>query len=274
MLSILLTLTLATDGLSPLEAIERDQQQLFEKMAPSVVFITQSGSLGSGVVVGAGLVLTNAHVVGKAQQVEVVLHDGRRSKGTVVERGSDNIDLALVSIPFDDAPVAVVAMSSSLRVGSWVGAIGHGEGSVWSFNVGMVSNLYDGKSQRAVFQTQIPLNPGNSGGPIFDRRGTVVGIVVSGVSGANSINFGIDVEVAFRALPRLRTAMKSLTLFAPKGVPIFFDNQNVGSGPVVVVERPNKPTDAFAVISGTMVRVRVTPDDREVRLKLPSDAGR
>jgi serine protease Do len=274
MLSILLTLTLATDGLSPLEAIERDQQQLFEKMAPSVVFITQSGTLGSGVVVGAGLVLTNAHVVGKAQQVEVVLHDGRRSKGTVVERGSDNIDLALVSIPFDDAPVAAVAMSSSLRVGSWVGAIGHGEGSVWSFNVGMVSNLYDGKSQRAVFQTQIPLNPGNSGGPIFDRRGTVVGIVVSGVSGANSINFGIDVEVAFRALPKLRTAMKSLTLFAPKGVPIFFDNQNVGSGPVVVVERPNKPTDAFAVISGTMVRVRVMPDDREARLKLSSDAGR
>lgn len=267
---LLLSLSLGAD---PLEEIEQEQQRLFENLAPSVVFITQSGTLGSGVVVSAGLVLTNAHVVGQASQVEVVLHDGRKARGTVVERAADNIDLALVSIPFGDAPVAKVTLQSSLRVGSWVGAIGHGEGSVWSFNVGMVSNLYDGKAQRAVFQTQIPLNPGNSGGPIFDRHGAVVGIVVSGVTGANSINFGIDVAVAFRSLAKLRTALQSLTINAPKGVPVFFDGKNVGNGPVVVVPRATAPTDAFAVINGAMVRVTVMPDDREVRLKLPGRDG-
>lgn len=266
-LAFSLSCLLAAD---PLEAIEQHQQQVFEKLAPSVVFITTEGSLGSGVLVAPGLVLTNAHVVKKSASVDVVLHDGRKARGIVLERASDDVDLALVRIPLDDAPVAKVAFESSLKVGSWVGAIGHGEGSVWSFNVGMVSNLYSSKSQREVFQTQIPLNPGNSGGPIFDRKGVVVGIVTAGVTGANSLNFGIDTSVAFRHLAGLRATTSSVTLRAPAGVPIFFDNKNVGVGPVVVVPRLDLPTEAFAVIKGAMVRVAVSPNDREVRLGLPA----
>lgn len=262
-LALSMSCLLAAD---PLEAMEQHQQQLFEKLAPTVVFITTEGSLGSGVLVAPGLILTNAHVVKKSATVDVVLHDGRKARGTVMERGSEEVDLALVRIPLDDAPVAKIAFESSLRVGSWVGAIGHGEGSVWSFNVGMVSNLYSGKSQREVFQTQIPLNPGNSGGPIFDRKGVVVGIVTAGVTGANSINFGIDTSVAFRHLAGLRALSSSVTLLAPEGVPIFFDNKNVGVGPLVVVPRLDKPTEAFAVIKGAMVKVMVSPSDREVRL--------
>lgn len=262
-LALSLSCLLAVD---PLEAVEQHQQQLFQRLAPSVVFITTEGSLGSGVLVAPGLILTNAHVVKKSQSVDVVLHDGRKARGTVLERASEEVDLALVRISLDDAPVAKVAFESSLKVGSWVGAIGHGEGSVWSFNVGMVSNLYSGKSQREVFQTQIPLNPGNSGGPIFDRRGVVVGIVTAGVTGANSLNFGIDTSVAFRHLTGLRTMTSSVTLWAPAGVPIFFDNKNVGVGPVVVVPRLEKATEAFAVIKGAMVKVKVSPNDREVRL--------
>jgi len=266
-LALTMSCLLAAD---PLETVEAHQQQLFEKVAPSVVFITTAGSLGSGVLVARGLVLTNAHVVKSSSTVDVVLHDGRKARGTVMERASEDVDLALVRIPLEDAPVAQVAFESSLRVGSWVGAIGHGEGSVWSFNVGMVSNLYSGKSQREVFQTQIPLNPGNSGGPIFDRRGVVVGIVTAGVTGANSINFGIDTSVAFRHLTGLRAMSASVTLLAPEGVPIFFDNKNVGVGPLVVVPRLEKATEAFAVIKGAMVKVAVSPNDREVRLGLPA----
>lgn len=248
-----------------LEAMEHQQQQLFERLAPSVVFISHDDVLGSGVVVAKGLVLTNAHVVGKAQTVDVVLHDGRKAKGKVLERAANDVDLALVSIPFDDAPIAETTFESTLHVGAWVGAIGHGVGSLWSFNVGMVSNLYDGKSQREVFQTQIPLNPGNSGGPIFDRRGVVVGIVVAGISGANNLNFGIDMGVAFRTLKGLRGS-QSLTIYAPDGVPVFLAGKNVGNGPVVVVPRPTAATDAFAVIKGAMTRVQVTPEMAEVRL--------
>lgn len=262
-LALAVSLAAAPD---PLEAVERQQLALFEQLAPTVVFITVEGALGSGVFVGPGLVLTNAHVVKKATTVDVVLRDGRKAKGTVTERAQGDVDLALVKVPLTDTPVAPVAFESSLRVGSWVGAIGHGEGSVWSFNVGMVSNLYDGKSQREVFQTQIPLNPGNSGGPIFDRKGVVVGIVTAGVTGANSINFGIDTAVAYRTLQGLRASSASLTIHAPPGVPVFFDNKNVGMGPMVVVPRLERATEAFAVVGGAMVRVPVTPLDREVRL--------
>lgn len=253
----------------PLLAIEQAQQQLFERLAPSVVFITVDNSLGSGVVVAPGLVLTNEHVVGKGNSVDVVLHDGRRFKGTVLERGADDIDLALVRLPVVDVPVAPIAIDSALRVGSWVAAIGHGEGSVWSFNVGMVSNLYDGKSARRVFQTQIPLNPGNSGGPILDRTGRVVGIVTAGITGANSINFGIDVGLAFRSLVGLRATTASVTLRAPTGVAIFFEGRNVGMGPMVVLARADHEVEAFAVIDGVMTRAQVKPGDAEVTLGPP-----
>ncbi|MCA2977725.1 MAG: trypsin-like peptidase domain-containing protein [Myxococcaceae bacterium] len=267
---LLLALVLATTPTDPLEAAERHQQALFERIAPSVVFLSTGKSLGSGVVVGKGQVLTNAHVVGTQPTVEVVLHDGRKGLGRVVERAAGDIDLALVAIPFGDVRPVELAFDSNLRVGSWVAAIGHGEGSVWSFNVGMVSNLYDGKSSREVFQTQIPLNPGNSGGPIFDRRGVVVGIVTAGISRANNINFGIDMAVAFRALEELRRASEvSLSIRAPAGVPVFLAGKNVGMGPLVVVARLAAPTEAFAVIDGAMVRVPVTPADREVTLGAP-----
>ena len=262
-LALALSLCAAPD---PLLAVEQAQQQLFERLAPSVVFITVDNSLGSGVVVAPGLVLTNEHVVGKGTSVDVVLHDGRRLKGTVLERGADDIDLALVRLPVIDVPVAPIAIDSALRVGSWVAAIGHGEGSVWSFNVGMVSNLYDGKSARRVFQTQIPLNPGNSGGPILDRAGRVVGIVTAGITGANSINFGIDVGLAFRSLVGLRATTASVTLRAPTGVAIFFEGRNVGMGPMVVLARADHEVEAFAVIDGVMTRAQVKPGDTEVTL--------
>lgn len=264
--AFLAALWLHTAPVDPLLSIELQQQQLFERLAPSVVFITADGALGSGVVVGPGLVLTNEHVVGKGTRVDVVLHDGRKMTGMVLERGSDDVDLALVRLPVVDVPVAPVAIESSLRVGSWVAAIGHGEGSVWSFNTGMVSNLYDGKSARRAFQTQIPLNPGNSGGPILDRQGRVVGIVTAGIKAANSINFGIDMNLAFRSLVGLRTTSLSVTLRAPQGVPIFFDGKNVGVGPVVVIPRLSRPAEAFAVIDGAMVKAAVTPTDGDVTL--------
>jgi serine protease Do len=266
LLSVAVWVVLAVD---PLQALEQQQTALFEQLAPSVVFITADNSLGSGVVVSQGLVLTNGHVVGSRQTVDVVLHDGRKAKGTVIERAADDIDLALVRLPVKDVPVARVAFDSSLKVGSWVGAIGHGEGSVWSFNVGMVSNVYDGKSTKQVFQTQIPLNPGNSGGPIFDRTGLVVGIVTAGLKGANSINFGIDASVAFRSLVGMRTTVPSLALHGPAGVPLFLDGKSVGMGPVVVVPQLSRAAEAFAIINGAMVKVQVGAGEREVYLVAP-----
>ncbi len=230
---------------------------------------------GSGVIVSPdGLVLTNHHVVEEAKnsKVKVVLRTGRVVQGEVVELGQDKVDVALVEVK-DPLPVAPLLHTPALRVGAWVSAIGHGEGSVWTFNTGMVTNVYSSNSQRRVFQTQIPVNPGNSGGPIIDRHGRVVGIVTAGISGANSMNFGIDLAVAFQSLPRLRTASDTLTFFAPPNVPIFVNGKTVGTGPSVSIPPLTSPATAFAVVDGAMVQKSVSTQDREVYLGVSPDAG-
>jgi S1-C subfamily serine protease len=265
LVSVLLTVSPGEAAVADLEAFH---QSIFERVAPAVVFIKTTKGFGSGVFVSHdGLILTNAHVVGQMELVDVVLHDGQKLVGRVVERASDDIDLALVEVAVKNSPSAEVNTDSKLRVGNWVAAIGHGEGAVWTFNVGSVSNIYSSASEKPVFQTQIPLNPGNSGGPILDRRGTVVGIVTAGIKEANSINFGIDIGVALRSLSRLRSQCECLTVTAPAGVPIFVQNKNVGTGKVVVPAKAG-PYTVFAVVDGKMIRKTVTyPDVKSVELK-------
>ncbi len=274
---MLSTLAVLVLGLAPDDVIaaqETFQQDLFEKVAPSVVFISTGKAFGSGFAVSPTLVLTNHHVVEEAKnsKVKVVLRTGRVVQGEVVELGQDKVDVALVEVK-DPLPVAPLLHTPALRVGAWVSAIGHGEGSVWTFNTGMVTNVYSSNSQRRVFQTQIPVNPGNSGGPIIDRHGRVVGIVTAGISGANSMNFGIDLAVAFQSLPRLRTASDTLTFFAPPNVPIFVNGKTVGTGPSVSIPPLTSPATAFAVVDGAMVQKSVSTQDREVYLGVSPDAG-
>jgi S1-C subfamily serine protease len=255
----------ALDALADLEV---QQQSLFERVAPSVVFISRGDAFGSGFFVNAeGLILTNAHVVRGRQKVEVVLHDGRRVEGAVVELGENDTDVALVQVPLKGTPTMPQGGVSDVRVGSWVAAVGHGRGAVWTFNTGMVSNIYTDGAERPVFQTQIPLNPGNSGGPIVDRQGRVIGIVTAGITDASSINFGIGMEVARRALPRLATACNCLVVKAPAGVPIFVDGKMIGTGPRQVLPAESRTYEVFAVIDGQMRKVAVAfPAEREVDL--------
>lgn len=271
MLTIAVLLAAApSSGALQVADLERFHQELFERVAPTVVFISTGKAFGSGVLVSkGGLVLTNAHVVQGADRVDVVLQDGRKTHAVVVERPPRDIDLALLQLDLTNTPAAELAVGPSIHVGSWVAAIGHGEGAVWTFNVGMVSNIYSSASERPVFQTQIPLNPGNSGGPIIDRTGRVVGIVTAGIKEANSINFGIDVGVALRSLGRLAALCDCLTVSAPEGVAIFVDNKNVGTGRVVVPATAG-PHTVFAVVNGVMQRRSlVFPESRVVELSPP-----
>jgi serine protease Do len=254
----------------PLAEVEKQQQELFNRIAPAVVFISNADSFGSGFFVSAeGLILTNAHVVRDAKAVQVVLHDGRRVPGEVVERAGDDVDLALVQVKLQETPKLELAGIASVSVGSWVGAVGHGHGAIWTFNAGMISNIYPSGHERPVFQTQIPLNPGNSGGPIFDRRGRVIGVVTAGLKDASAINFGITVDVARRVLSRLASSCDCLTVSAPKGLPVFVNGTMVGTGPKVVVPATaNTSYEVFTVIAGQMKKTKVTfPAEREVTLK-------
>ncbi len=218
-----------------------------------------------------GLVLTNAHVVENAARVDVVLHDGRRMLGDVVERGVDDTDVALVQLPLHDCPVPELGGQTDIKVGSWVGAIGHGAGAIWTFNSGMVSNIYPSGAERPVFQTQIPINAGNSGGPIFTSRGRIVGLVTAKIQEASDLNFGIALDVARRALWRLARALDCLLVLVPPRVPVFVDGAMVGTGPRVAAPvRAGAEHDVFAVIQGKMVRRRVRfPDVPWIDLTKP-----
>lgn len=251
---------------------ERAQQALFEKVAPAVVLISRGGSLGTGFFVRPdGLVLTNAHVVGEEARVPVVLRDGRRLEGQVVERAAGNVDLALVQVPVEGVAALELDGLSDVRVGSFVAAVGHGEGlkgGLWTFSVGMVSNIHPVGAERPVLQTQIPLNPGSSGAPVVDRRGRAVGVVTAGIQAANSINFAIRADVALRSLSRLSAAAGYLVVLAPAGATVFVGGVHAGVGPrVALPARPGKH-EVLVVVGDRMERRQVDfPREQTVEVR-------
>ncbi len=166
---------------------------------------------GSGFVIDAdGHILTNFHVIDGADRITITLSDGRRLRARVV--GTDPaIDVALLAIDAGAAarmPVAALGDSDRLRVGEWVCAIGNPLGYVHSVTVGVVSfmgrKLFD-NSLDDYIQTDAAINFGNSGGPLINARGEVVGINTAISSQANNIGFAIPINQVRAVLPQLKT---------------------------------------------------------------------
>jgi len=158
--------------------------------------------LGSGFIVSAdGTILTNAHVVDGADQVTVKLNDKREFKAKVV--GADKTsDVAVLKIEAKDLPTVKVGSASNTRVGEWVLAIGAPFGFENSASAGIVSaksrSLPDG-SYVPFIQTDVAVNPGNSGGPLFNMAGEVIGInsqIYSRSGGYQGLSFAIPIELA------------------------------------------------------------------------------
>jgi serine protease Do len=262
-----LALAGAPDVLAQIDAAQR---ALYTAVAPAVVYVVTHEGFGSGVILAPdGLVLTNAHVVGAADRVDVVTFAGQKLSGRVIERGVGT-DLAVVQL--DGAaglPVLRVGNAAELAVGQWVGAVGHAAGGGWSFTTGAVSNVYTSSGGHAVFQTQIPLNHGNSGGPIVDREGRLVGIATASLERAQNLNFAIRLDVALLGLTQLEPVCECLVVHAPVGVPVFVDGAMVGTGPRVAVPANAGEHVVFAVIAGRKVeRTARLPGERTVTLGL------
>jgi Do/DeqQ family serine protease len=160
-------------------------------------------SLGSGVVVSPqGYVLTNHHVVAGADQIAVMLADGRTAEASVV--GSDpETDLAVLRVALGDAPAITLGDSEHLRVGDVVLAIGNPLGIGQTVTMGIVSAV--GRSDFGIntyarlVQTDAAINPGNSGGALVDARGRLVGVnqaILSQSGGSEGIGFAIPVSLA------------------------------------------------------------------------------
>jgi serine protease Do len=163
---------------------------------------------GSGFVIDAdGSILTNHHVVDGADRILVTLSDGQTLRARVVGTDPDT-DIALLTVEAGrPLPVAPVGDSSTLRVGEWVCAIGNPLGYEHSVTVGVVSfvgrKLFD-QSLDNYIQTDAAINLGNSGGPLINARGEVIGINTAVSSRASSIGFAVPINGATAILAQLR----------------------------------------------------------------------
>ena len=164
---------------------------------------------GSGFIIDRdGYILTNHHMIDAAQRITVTLADGRVFRAQVV--GTDPaVDVALLKIPGShDLPEAPLGNSDELRVGEWVCAIGNPLGYVHSVTVGVVSfigrKLFD-PSLDDYIQTDAAINFGNSGGPLINARGQVIGINAAISSRANNIGFAVPINQAVGILSQLKT---------------------------------------------------------------------
>ena len=174
----------------------------------------QSNSLGSGFIITTdGFVLTNAHVVEAADEITVKLNDKREFKAKVI--GSDRrTDIALLKIEATGLPAVKFGDPNKLKVGEWVIAIGSPFGFENSVTAGIVSAKGRSLPQEnfvPFIQTDAAVNPGNSGGPLFNMRGEVIGInsqIYSRTGGFMGLSFAIPIDVANDIAGQLKSAGK------------------------------------------------------------------
>ena len=171
--------------------------------------IPEQRGTGSGFIVSSdGIIMTNAHVVEGADELIVRLTDKREFKGKVL--GSDKqTDIAIIKIDAKDLPVLKMGDSSKLKVGEWVAAIGSPFGLDNTVTAGIVSALSRNlpSDQYVPFiQTDVAVNPGNSGGPLFNMKGEVVGInsqIFSTSGGFMGLSFAIPIDLAMQIKDQL-----------------------------------------------------------------------
>jgi S1-C subfamily serine protease len=214
-------------GPEKLDAEEQNNIEVYHRVIPSVVNITtrtvaydlffgpvpEEGQ-GSGFIIDKdGHILTNYHVVGDANQVDVTLHNKKSYKATVIGRDRGH-DLAVVQIKAPDLVPVVLGESKNLQVGQKVFAIGNPFGLAGTMTRGIISSLRPIRSPQGglieeAIQTDAAINPGNSGGPLLNSHGEVIGInsmiATGGSNQSAGIGFAIPINTAKAVLSDLIT---------------------------------------------------------------------
>jgi serine protease Do len=222
--------------------------------------------IGSGFIISPdGVILTNAHVVRDAREVTVKLTDRREFRAKVL--GSDpKSDVAVLKIDAKNLPVVPLSRANDLKVGEWVLAIGSPYGLESTVTAGVVSakgrSLGD-DSNVPFIQTDVAVNPGNSGGPLFNTRGEVVGInsqIYSQSGGYQGLSFAIPIEVASKIKDQILATGK--VVHAKLGVTVqevnqgFADSFNLATPEGALVSNVERggPADKAGLKPGDVIR--------------------
>jgi serine protease Do len=238
--------------------------QRFFQLPPGAE-LEQTG-VGSGFVIEAdGYILTNAHVVDGAREINVKFSDKRERSAKVI--GVDSLsDIALIKVDAKDLPTVKIGRADTLRVGQWVLAIGSPFGFEQSASQGIVSALgrsLPGDAYVPFVQTDVPINPGNSGGPLIDLAGRVVGVnaqIYSQSGGYQGVAFAIPVDVAMQVAAQLKADGKVTRGWL--GIGIQDVNQELASsfkldqptGALVASVEPHSPAAVAGIRPGDVIR--------------------
>jgi S1-C subfamily serine protease len=273
--------------------------ELYRTLSPSVALIVSEQGLGSASLIAApaamggaarsGLLLTNAHVVGDAREVDVVFkpqQEGGKIKpaDAVVGRVRkvDPVrDLALIEV--DNVPANAVLMPrgamKDVQIGADVHAIGHPTGATWTYTKGLVSQIRDGYEWQPdpagprhiaqVIQTQTPINPGNSGGPLIDDGGRMIGVNSFKTEG-EGLNFAVSIGEVEKFL-----AAAEGGAYEPKVAAVASKPCDIK----VTYEGRSKTDDGFIRsvdldCGGSANAVLLVPDDKSLPIVFRIDANR
>ncbi len=255
------TTTAAPDALL-LDAYSQAVTDVVAKAGDAVVHIevrARDGRAGTGsgfLFTANGYILTNSHVVRGAAQVGVSLTDGRRFEAELVGEDPHN-DLAVVRVLADGLPTLELGSSKALKAGQLAVAIGSPLGFQTTVTAGVISALgrslrsQSGRLMDGIVQTDAALNPGNSGGPLLDSRGRVVGVNTAVIAGAQGLCFAIPIDTAkFVAGELIRDGRVRRAWLGVAGQEV--RDSRRGAMRVVGVE-PGSPAERAGLLRGDLV---------------------
>jgi len=203
-------------GACALSGQDTDPAGLFEMVAPSVVTIEAAGdgdkSVGAGFLWDhSGHVVTNEHVIRTGKQLTIRFVDGRTARPTMIAVAA-HLDIAVLRVDTASAAPVAHAPAGKLKVGQWAFAIGNPYGIGVSLSRGIISGLDrpvelgNGKRIDNAIQTDASLNPGNSGGPLLDARGCLIGMataIMAAPGGLSNVGFAVPVDLLERTVADL-----------------------------------------------------------------------
>ncbi|XAH26179.1 DegQ family serine endoprotease [Xylophilus sp. GW821-FHT01B05] len=245
---------------------QQQQQQQGHAKRPQAPRTVPMRGEGSGFIVSPdGIIITNAHVVKDAKEVTVKLTDRRELRAKVL--GVDaKTDIAVLKIEAKNLPVVKLGSSDALNVGEWVLAIGSPFGFENTVTAGVVSaknRALPDDSAVPFIQTDVPVNPGNSGGPLFNARGEVVGInsqIYSRTGGYQGVSFSIPIDLASKVEQQIVAHGK--VQHARLGVMVQEVNQTLADsfkldapeGALVANVEKGSPADKAGLQTGDVIR--------------------